>query len=151
MNLEVRRMTLDDLDAVEAIAAGLAHAPHWKRASYVEAVAAEPRRIALVAAADNVAGFVIASLIPPQAEIETIAVGAVFQRRGIARRLYEALRAELVKLDVDEVQLEVRESNRIAQDFYRSLGFSENGCRPRYYAEPEESARLFHVEGLRRR
>ncbi len=144
----IRRMEISDLDAIERIAAALPHAPHWKPEVYVAAIDAEPRRIALVAEAENVVGFVIASLVPPQSEIETIAVDAGFQRRGIARRLFAALVAELEKLGVSEVQLEVRESNRIAQDFYRSVGFTENGFRPRYYAEPEENARLFHVEHL---
>jgi ribosomal-protein-alanine N-acetyltransferase len=144
----IRRMEISDLDAVEKIAAGLPHAPHWSRAIYLEAIDAEPRRIALVSVEKSVVGFVIAALVPPQAEIETISVDAGFQRRGVARQLYFALAAELEKLGVSEVQLEVRESNRVAQDFYRSLGFKENGCRPRYYADPEENARLFHVEHL---
>ena len=39
--------------------------------------------------------------------------------------------------DVGAVELEVRSSNVAARALYKSLGFSETGLRPKYYATPD--------------
>jgi ribosomal-protein-alanine N-acetyltransferase len=85
-------------------------------------------------------------LIPPQAELEAIAVTGERQRRGIAGNLWSDLLIELKRFDITEVILEVRESNRPARAFYRASGFVETGRRRRYYADPEEDALLMRRE-----
>ncbi len=40
-------------------------------------------------------GFLVASLLPPQAELEIIAVDARVQRRGLARKLFDELVCKL--------------------------------------------------------
>jgi ribosomal-protein-alanine N-acetyltransferase len=93
-----------------------------------------------------VLGFLIASLLPPQAELETIAVAAEGQRRGVGENLFWAMVDDLKAEGASEAMLEVRASNLRAIGFYRVLGWSETGRRPRYYADPEEDAVLM---GLR--
>lgn len=145
----IRPMMLADLDRVTAIAQSLKEAPQWPRGAYVAMLdpEARPGRIALVAetTGSGVAAFVVASLIPPQAELETITVAAESQRHGLARQLYSGLVSELKNSHVTEVQLEVRASNQPALALYRALGFQQTGCRPRYYAEPEEDALLLRL------
>jgi ribosomal-protein-alanine N-acetyltransferase len=143
----IRRMTAADLGRVMEIVARLKQAPHWPPAAYLAALdpRAAPRRIALVAVdpeSGAVTGFAVASLLPPQAELESIAVAAGSQRRGLARRLFAALLLELQPQGVTEVILEVRASNHPALRFYRSLGFAETARRPRYYSDPVEDAIL---------
>jgi [ribosomal protein S18]-alanine N-acetyltransferase len=145
--VHVRRMRESDLDRVMAIAASLKDAPHWKREAYLAALDAgrTPHRIALVAegkAAESLSGFAVASVVTPQAELESIAVAAAAQGQGIGGALLQALAAELRKGGIVEVLLEVRASNGNALGFYRNLGWSETGRRPRYYADPEEDAVL---------
>jgi ribosomal-protein-alanine N-acetyltransferase len=149
--LLIRRMTHADLDEVIGIAESLQHAPQWPRSAYETALNPEaaPPRVALVAQAPetgDVLGFAVASLLPPQAELESIAVAAEHQRRGVARRLFAAMAAGLKTAQVTEVLLEVRASNASALAFYRAAGFAETGRRPRYYADPIEDAVLL---GLR--
>ena len=93
----------------------------------------------------RVVGFLVARVIPPQAELESIAVSAAEQRRGIGRRLLEAMVEELRAARVREALLEVRASNQRALNFYSSLGWKETGRRPRYYADPEEDAVLMSL------
>jgi ribosomal-protein-alanine N-acetyltransferase len=92
-----------------------------------------------------VAGFAVASLLAPQAELESIAVAAESQRRGLARRLVAALAADLRPARIMEVVLEVRVSNLPALALYRALGFTESGRRPRYYSDPVEDAVLMRL------
>jgi len=142
-------MTLADLPQVMAIAASLPHAPHWPQSAYVNALSPEstPRRIALVIAgsrspAHGVQGFAIASLLAPQAELESIAIAIGSQRRGLARQLFRALAVELQSAGTKDLALEVRASNQPAIAFYRSLGFAQTARRTRYYTDPIEDAIL---------
>jgi len=149
--VRVRPMRAGDLDQVMAIAASLKDAPHWTRAAYVVALdtGATPKRIALVAEAAEsgaVVGFAVASVVAPQAELESIAVPSEAQRRGIGKYIFLELFDELKTEGVGEVLLEVRTSNDRARGFYRSLGWNEAGRRPRYYADPEEDAVLLSLK-----
>ena len=147
--VSVRPMATADLDRVLEMAKNIDHAPKWAKGGYVEALNSEarPSRVALVAEDSDASlvGFAIVSLIPPQAELESIAVVAEQQRRGIARQLFFALVAELKSRQVTQVLLEVRASNQPARRFYAALGFEQTGCRPRYYADPAEDAVLMHL------
>jgi ribosomal-protein-alanine N-acetyltransferase len=144
--MQIRWMEQADIDRVMAIAAKLNEAPRWTREMYAQATnrAATPMRMALVAenGEAGVVGFAITLLIPPQAELETVAVAQTAQRKGIATLLFSALNAELKELQITEVILEVRESNRRARAFYGSVGFTEVGRRHGYYTEPQEDALL---------
>jgi ribosomal-protein-alanine N-acetyltransferase len=133
------------------IAESLPEAPQWPVSAYRAALDPlnTPRRIALVAEEPEtgaLAGFAVASLPAPEAELETIAVAREGQRRGVGGRLLRAMVEELRTEQVTEVILEVRASNRAALGFYRAQGFVETGRRPRYYADPQEDAVLL---GLR--
>jgi ribosomal-protein-alanine N-acetyltransferase len=156
-----------DVERVLALAGCLPEAPHWSAEVYRLALAPEAaeRRIALVAESvseplktlpdlpelqttpssipengGNIVAFAVASLIEPQAELETIAVAAESQRQGVARCLLTELQAELLRSGITEVLLEVRASNRAALALYAALGFRETGLRPRYYIDPVEDA-----------
>jgi ribosomal-protein-alanine N-acetyltransferase len=147
-NLQIRRMTAADLGRVLEIAAGLPESPHWPESAYLDALNPEstPRRITLVAAgSEEVEGFIVASLLPPQTELESIAVAAGNQRRGLGRLLFDALLSELSKRGVLEITLEVRASNHAALAFYRGAGFVQTGARRAYYADPVEDAVLMRL------
>lgn len=141
----IRVMTLADIDAVMDIAACLPEAPHWRREAFEGSLNAEdgPRRVVFVAEdtqTSQLAGFAVASLTPPDSELESIAVTSAAQRRGVGRSLWQSLAEVLAAGGASRTFLEVRASNLRAQAFYRSLGFGEVGRRPTYYADPAEDA-----------
>jgi [ribosomal protein S18]-alanine N-acetyltransferase len=149
--VQIRRMATADPDRAHAIGELLRDAPHWPQSAYRRAIDPEaaPRRIALVAAGPelgSILGFTIASLLPPQAELETIAVAPESQRKGLGRRLLLALADELKAAGVRELFLEVRSSNWPALALYQSLGFVRTGLRPGYYADPVEDAVLMSLQ-----
>lgn len=146
-SVTVRSMQASDLNEVIAIAASLKDAPQWPPAAYLAAIqpSATPRRIALVAADElggHILGFAVASVLPPQAELESIAVQQCAQRQRIGSKLLGYLNYELKASSASELLLEVRASNRVGIAFYRSLGFRQTGLRPRYYSHPEDDAVL---------
>jgi len=139
-----------DIDRVAEIASALATAPQWPRTNYKAAVAAADRvrRIALVGEyATDLIGFVIASVLAPQAEIESIAVEAKAQGFGFGSSLLLAVLQELKLAGVDEVDLEVRasSSNKTAGLMYDRAGFREVGRRRAYYHNPAEDAVLLRL------
>ena len=70
-----------------------------------------------------------------QADMIDLRVLASERRQGFVRQL---LWASLTALgNVGAVALEVRSSNAAARALYQSLGFSETGARPNYYATPD--------------
>jgi ribosomal-protein-alanine N-acetyltransferase len=149
--LRIRAMTSADIDCVTDLATGLNHAPQWPRAAYATAIDRNrtPPRIALVAEelpSETLLGFAVAIVLAPEAELESIAVAAAGQRRGIGRRLFATLAVELSAAGATHVHLEVRSSNSSALAFYGALGFEEIGRRPRYYTGPVEDALLLRLQ-----
>ena len=147
---QIRKMQAADIPEIVTIAAGLRDAPHWPHSAYLAALdpGSAPQRIGMVAAnnpAGDLVGFVVASLIPPQAELESIAVRSDEQRRGIGSKLFARLVDELRAADVRELMLEVRASNHTAIAFYEGHGWLQSGLRPRYYADPEDDAILMSL------
>lgn len=147
-------MEAADIAQVQALAESLPEAPHWPMSAWQDACnsrfeqESSPRRIALVAACPPpgcIVGFAVASLLPPQAELETIAVAPESRRQGLGRIVFQAMKVELEALGASEILLEVRSSNHPAQAFYRTLGFSRTGFRSGYYADPVEDAVLMRL------
>lgn len=144
--VRIRRMTAADVDAAVALAVGLPTAPQWSREVYQTMLAAEARpvRVALTAEATQgkLIGLAVASVLPPEAELESIAVAAAYQRQGIARRIFAELVRELAAAGAVEILLEVRASNAAALAVYRGLGFEQVSLRRNYYSYPSEDAVL---------
>ena len=144
--MNIRTMRLDDIEDVMEIASAVPEAPQWSRNAYVKALSpqATPARIALVFEDRHgaVGAFLVTVLIPPEAELETIAVAPEAQRQGIGACLLRKLFDLLKKRQITEVILEVRESNSAARAFYMSSGFIETGRRTGYYIDPKEDAIL---------
>ena len=127
----IRYGCADDLETVAAIQEASAGAAGWKVGDYLE-------QDFLVAVAGNrVVGFLVSrTLAEDEREILNLAVGPDFRRKGVARALFESAMQNFS----GDVFLEVRESNRTAIDFYKSLGFKELSRRAGYYDRPPESA-----------
>jgi ribosomal-protein-alanine N-acetyltransferase len=126
----IRRGGAEDLDAVKVIQQASPGAARWKVADYLE-------QDFLVAVEGNrVVGFLVTRTVAAgEREILNLAVAPDFRRKGVARALCE----RALQAFQGAVFLEVRESNRIAQEFYKSLGFKELSKRKEYYESPPET------------
>jgi [ribosomal protein S18]-alanine N-acetyltransferase len=149
-NLRVRPMQEGDLARVLEIARALPEAPQWPEEVYQKAMNPDERRTRISLVAENPAaamllGFAIAGIVPPEAELETIAVDGTAQRRGVGRILFAALANQLRAGGARDLNLEVRVSNARAIRFYGAIGFRETGRRPRYYRNPDEEAVLMSL------
>jgi ribosomal-protein-alanine N-acetyltransferase len=112
----------------------------WSGESFREALAS-PHSFGLVAECrGEIAGYLIGRAILGSGEILNLAVAPDWRRRRVARQLLDSGLEELAARRVEEVFLEVRESNVGAQALYLSAGFRLVGQRAAYYRNPKEDA-----------
>lgn len=100
-----------------------------------------PHSLFCVAEQDgHIVGYGGMLLIAEEGDITNIVVEEAFRGQGLGRKLMEFLLWEGQQSGIREFTLEVRVSNESAIRLYRSLGFSSEGIRPKFYAQPEEDA-----------
>ena len=120
-----------DLPAVAAIQQACPEAAQWAIADYLD----QEFLVAIVA--NSIAGFLVCRTVAPgEKEILNLAVAPDSRRHGVARALLNAALAAFR----GAVFLEVRESNRTAQEFYNAMHFKAVSRRPNYYDSPPDAA-----------
>jgi ribosomal protein S18 acetylase RimI-like enzyme len=109
---------------------------------------ASPKSTLIVAEVDGkVAGCALVNYRrgSERARLYTIAVGAAFQRRGIARRLLTAAEKDAKARGCRSIFLEVRADDRGTIALYESSGYRRFGTRERYYDGRIDALRLEKV------
>jgi ribosomal-protein-alanine N-acetyltransferase len=109
----------------------------WSLASFWAELAGIPdRRWYRVALdGDEVVGYAGLATVGESADVQTVAVRADAQGRGIGALLLDALLAEAARRGCTEILLEVRADNAPAIALYRARGFDTIATRRRYYAD----------------
>jgi ribosomal-protein-alanine N-acetyltransferase len=146
VNVELRRLGLGDLDAVEEIEVASYPTP-WSRAMFV-AELRKPGSLAIGAFAEReeLVGYAFASRYVDAWHVMNVAVAGAFRRRGIATALLERL-FEVTATDPQRgYTLEVRVSNAEAIRLYERLGFQRRGIRRGYYTDNREDALIMWRE-----
>lgn len=106
-----------------------------------------PLSLWLVAVEDGkLLGYVGSQSVMGEADMMNVAVVPGSRRRGIGRKLVEALVQALTDGWANSLTLEVRASNEPAKALYEQLGFLQVGRRPNYYRNPKEDALILRKE-----
>jgi len=151
----LRPMTSGDLPAVLELERELFGAEAWSREMLEGELAEVPAtRYYLVAvappggagAADRVVGYAGLLAAGAQADVLTLAVATLWQRRGTGTALLESLLAEAGRRSCREVFLEVRTDNEAAQRLYRRHGFAVIGVRRGYYQPSGTDALVMRLD-----
>jgi [ribosomal protein S18]-alanine N-acetyltransferase len=87
-------------------------------------------------------------LVLDEAHISTIASAMQLRGRGIGELMLLAMIERSIELGAAMVTLEVRVTNRVAQNLYLKYGFVVVGQRPRYYRDNDEDADLMTVDHI---
>jgi ribosomal-protein-alanine N-acetyltransferase len=85
-------------------------------------------------------------LLAGEGHISTIAVKPTHRQRGIGELLLLTMFDEAIARGATSMTLEVRFSNRIAQNLYGKYGFQPAGRRVNYYTREREDALIMTVE-----
>ena len=140
MNLELRRLSIRDLAAIEEIEKRSYPTP-WSRSMFAGELA-KPSSICLGAFDDGgrLLGYLIISRYVDAWHVMNVATAPEHRGRGIATALLEHL-FELTASDGRRgYTLEVRVSNEHAIRLYDKLGFRARGIRRGYYTDNREDA-----------
>lgn len=141
----IRPAILADASALVAIERRSFGDP-WSEASFREALTSSWTFVLVAQTVRGVAGYLVAREAAGTGEVLNLAVAPEFRRRGIGDALLQAGLAAFRTNQVDEVFLEVRESNTSARALYARHGFRPVGQRSAYYRNPREDALVLRLE-----
>ena len=87
----------------------------------------------------KLAGFILLMDVVDALEIIRVAVHPDYRGRGIGDTLVKRALEESIKKGMENIFLEVRESNTKALKLYENNGFEKCGVRKNYYSNPKEN------------
>ena len=149
MNVELRKLELRDLDAIERIERESYPTP-WSRSMFASELA-KPSSLSLGAfdaERGDLVGYLIISRYVDAWHVMNVAVTPRFRRRGIARLLLDRLFEVTATDERRGYTLEVRVSNEGAIELYGKLGFKPRGVRRGYYTDNREDALIMWRDPL---
>jgi len=141
----MRRRHLPDVLAIEA----QVYPRPWSSRLFEDELERSGRVYLVARLGPTVVGYAGLLMIADDGHVATIAVDPAWHRHGIARSLLVELVRQAMELGANQLTLEVRVTNRGAQDLYRSLGFAPGGARKAYYADNGEDALVMWAHDIR--
>jgi len=111
----------------------------WRREFFESEMTADWRFNRVARRGRVIAGYLFSMWLFDEMHVNKIAVAESERRQGIADALMAACFAFAREQGVRVISLEVRQSNRGAQEFYRHLDFASSYVRPRYYPDGESA------------
>jgi ribosomal-protein-alanine N-acetyltransferase len=113
----------------------------WTHSLFVSELALRSTRAYYVARVGReVVGYAGLMMSLTDGHVTTLAVDPAWHRHHVGTRLLLALAREAVERDATALTLEVRLSNKGAQELYKRFGFTAVGVRKGYYADTGEDA-----------
>ncbi len=135
-DIEIAPATWADVEAIHRLEVSCFPAP-WRREFFESELRGDARLHFVARRAGAVVGYVFAMWFFDEMHVNKIAVAERERRKGIANELMERCLEFARANGITTVSLEVRQSNRGAQDFYKRLDFAALYVRPRYYPDGE--------------
>ena len=119
---------LDDVMEIEIHA----NPTPWSKQTFKKIL--EQRSLSFIVIENSqIVGFCIASKILDECHLQNISVIEAMRRKGVGNFMLDILKKRMSLFGIASILLEVRKSNKVAQDFYRENGFNELSIRKDYY------------------
>lgn len=139
-NILIKYAEMSDIPNITRIESESIDEP-WNESQFISALLSDSD-ILLAASYNNCTiGFIEASFVLDEININSIAVDAKYRKLGIASMLIASLE-KFFSGSAEKLMLEVRSRNIPALNLYRKLGFSEDGKRKNFYSHPPDDAVL---------
>ena len=131
----IREANEHDIDQIMALEKTCFVNDAWSEEVMLSELEAEHTFYVVGFVGDNLVGYGGLSKLPGshQADIQTIATAPAERGKGYGRAIMQALTAQAIKLGAEEIFLEVRADNKVAQKLYEVFGFKRIGVRKKYY------------------
>ncbi len=133
--MTVRRMRWWDVEEIAVLERELFPHDAWSAEQLWSELAHVPesRWYAVHEDVDGIDGYAGLMAVPPEGDVQTLAVASRAQGRGLGRELLDALVAEARSRGCTQLFLEVLSTNGSALRLYRRAGFESQGRRRDYY------------------
>ena len=133
-NVTLRPMRWPDIEAVHAIETAVFDVDPWSAEQFWGELAQPTRHYVVAESEGSIIGYAGAYLLPPDADVQTIAVSPNAQGKGAGRLLLEQLISIVSDRGCSQLLLEVRSDNSSAIGMYERFGFESISKRRDYYA-----------------
>ena len=133
-SITLRPMRWPDIEAVHAIESAVFTVDPWSAEQFWGELAQPTREYFVAEDAGVIIGYAGAYLLPPDADVQTIAVSGTAQGRGVCRRLLVELIALAVRRECSQLLLEVRCDYESSVGMYERCGVESISKRRDYYA-----------------
>ncbi|GIM46302.1 ribosomal-protein-alanine acetyltransferase [Collibacillus ludicampi] len=135
-----RRMVLEDIDRILEIEHASFPTP-WSRSAFEgELKNNHFAHYVVVEWNERVVGYAGMWVIMDEAHITNIAIEPEMRGRKLGEKLLRHMMRIAWLKGAERITLEVRVSNRVAQNLYKKLGFTPQGVRKGYYSDNQEDA-----------
>ncbi|GAA1437987.1 ribosomal protein S18-alanine N-acetyltransferase [Nocardiopsis tropica] len=131
--VRLRAMTADDVPAVITLERALFPLDAWSEDMLRDELAEPTRHYVVAESGHTVVGYAGLRSVPPEGDVQTMAVSEQVWGRGIGSALLTELLDRAAARGVTHMFLEVRSDNPRAQDLYKRFGFVQIGVRRGYY------------------
>jgi len=140
----IREMREDDLTDILETEKRSFISP-WTRRMFEETIESPISTNSVIEKNSEILGYIMLYSVEDEAHIMNLAVHPDYRGRGYASKLITHTVSHVVRRNISEFFLEVRESNINAQRLYTKFGFKVIGKRKRYYTETNEDALVMHL------
>lgn len=140
-NLTLKKLDKEDVNGLYEVSS-LSLKETWSLGSIEQELSNKFARYIVCKDGDKVIGFIGAWLIASEGQITNLAVHPDYRKKGIGKKLMKSLISSLKNEDCNAITLEVRESNTVAKNLYKSLGFLSEGIRKNFYEDNKEDANI---------
>jgi ribosomal-protein-alanine N-acetyltransferase len=135
VTVEIAPLRWWHLADVEALEEALFPVDAWRVEQFWQELAQDSRHYVAAVSDGTLVGYAGAFVLPPDSDVQTIAVESSRQGQGIGAALLEALADHARHAGCTHQLLEVRADNVSAIGLYRRHGFDVISTRPRYYPD----------------
>ncbi|WP_371871165.1 ribosomal protein S18-alanine N-acetyltransferase [Insulibacter thermoxylanivorax] len=140
LQVEIRSMTLEDIPQVMEVEYESFTIPWSVEAFHNELRFNQHAHYVVMIHEGQVIGYAGMWLIIDEAHITNIALREKYRGRKLGSKLLQHVIDTALDLGAERMTLEVRVTNRIAQNLYKKHGFRPAGLRKGYYTDNNEDA-----------
>jgi [ribosomal protein S18]-alanine N-acetyltransferase len=146
VDVQIRPMCLADLDEIIEIELASFTSPWNKESFEMELLENKFACYYIIGDKQNIYGYCGLWVIYESAQITNIAIHPKFRGNKYGEMLFAYALNKAREKGAQELSLEVRVSNIVAQKMYRKFGLKPVGVRKNYYTDNQEDALLMWVK-----
>ncbi|MFT8323058.1 MAG: ribosomal protein S18-alanine N-acetyltransferase [Bacillus sp. (in: firmicutes)] len=145
-NFDFRQMRVEDIEEVYKIEMMSFTTPWSKEAFYNELTQNRFASYMVIEHEKHLVGYCGVWIVVDEAHITNIAVLQEFRGKKLGEKLLKSIIQQAKNKGAVTMTLEVRVSNKVAQNLYRKLGFQDGAIRKSYYTDNKEDALVMWVK-----